>query len=114
MGEWEPPVIDNPEYEGEWKANRIDNPDYKDDESLNVFKMSGVGFELWQVVSGTIFDNIVITDDVKEAEEWAAKWETNSKLEKDAEQAFKDAQEADEVVEEDDDEDEDEDDKDEL
>merc|ERR1711985_151296 len=28
-GEWEPPMIDNPEYKGEWKAKKIDNPDYK-------------------------------------------------------------------------------------
>merc|ERR1711994_1097963 len=24
-GEWEPPMIDNPEYKGEWKAKRIGN-----------------------------------------------------------------------------------------
>merc|ERR1712013_757735 len=28
-GEWEPPMIDNPEYKGEWKPRQIDNPDYK-------------------------------------------------------------------------------------
>ena len=28
-GEWEPPMIDNPEYKGEWKPKRIDNPGYK-------------------------------------------------------------------------------------
>lgn len=28
-GEWEPPVIQNPEYKGEWKPRQIDNPDYK-------------------------------------------------------------------------------------
>merc|ERR1711962_1718592 len=26
-GEWEPPMIDNPEYKGEWKPRQIDNPD---------------------------------------------------------------------------------------
>merc|ERR1711963_1373091 len=26
-GEWEPPMIDNPEYKGEWKPGQIDNPD---------------------------------------------------------------------------------------
>merc|ERR1712209_371878 len=25
-GEWEPPMIDNPEYKGEWKPRQIDNP----------------------------------------------------------------------------------------
>lgn len=28
-GEWEPPMIPNPEYKGEWKAKRITNPAYK-------------------------------------------------------------------------------------
>merc|ERR1712121_125998 len=28
-GEWEPPMIDNPEFKGEWKPKQIDNPDYK-------------------------------------------------------------------------------------
>ena len=28
-GEWEPPMIDNPDYKGEWKPRQIDNPEYK-------------------------------------------------------------------------------------
>merc|ERR1712146_9133 len=28
-GEWEPPMVPNPEFKGEWKAPMIDNPDYK-------------------------------------------------------------------------------------
>merc|ERR1711988_160581 len=28
-GEWEPPMVPNPEYKGEWKPKQIDNPDYK-------------------------------------------------------------------------------------
>ena len=28
-GEWEPPMVDNPEYKGEWKPKMIDNPEYK-------------------------------------------------------------------------------------
>ena len=27
-GEWEPPMIDNPDYKGEWKPRQIDNPNY--------------------------------------------------------------------------------------
>merc|ERR1712146_584349 len=57
-GTWEAPQIDNPDYKGEWKAKRIKNPEYK-----------GV----WQVKSGTIFDNILITDDVAYAKEHAEK-----------------------------------------
>jgi calreticulin len=82
-GEWEPPVIDNPEYKGEWKAKRIANPDYKgpwvhpeianpdfveDDEMYMYETFGAVGIDVWQVKAGTIFDNIIITDDIKEAE----------------------------------------------
>merc|ERR1712054_747926 len=28
-GDWEPPLIDNPEFKGEWVAPKIPNPDYK-------------------------------------------------------------------------------------
>merc|ERR1719506_3544779 len=28
-GEWEPPLIDNPDFKGEWTAKKIDNPAYK-------------------------------------------------------------------------------------
>jgi calreticulin len=109
-GEWEAPMIDNPEYKGEWKPRQIDNPDYKgpwihpeienpeyfEDDKLHAVCSSEapcthVGFELWQVEAGTIFDNIIVTDSVEEAEAFAAEtWEAN----KDAEQAAWDEREA--------------------
>jgi len=87
-GEWEPPMIDNPEYKGEWKPKMIDNPDYKgpwehpmipnpeykyDDNMYKVCRngCTHVGFELWQVKSGTIFDDIIITDSLDEAKKFA-------------------------------------------
>ena len=87
-GEWEPPMIDNPDYKGEWKPKMIDNPDYKgpwkhpkipnpdyayDDEMYKVCKngCSHVGFELWQVKTGTLFDDIIVTDSLEEAEAFA-------------------------------------------
>merc|ERR1712127_362404 len=64
-GEWKPKQIDNPEYKGEWEHPEIDNPDYEADDKLYKFDDFGVvGLDLWQVKSGTIFDNILITDDV--------------------------------------------------
>merc|ERR1712033_153735 len=75
-GEWEPPMIDNPDYKGEWKPRQkdnqnykgkwvhpeIDNPEYSADDKLYSYSDFGViGFDLWQVKSGTIFDNILIT-----------------------------------------------------
>jgi len=85
-GEWEAPTIDNPEYKGEWSAKKIENsaykgewvhplvpnPDFVDDDSLYAFDDNKfVGFEIWQVKAGTIFDNIIVTDDVAEAEKLA-------------------------------------------
>merc|ERR1711968_132987 len=84
-GEWEAPMIDNPDYKGEWKAKRIPNPEYKgkweaplidnpefeDDPDLYVGDHAYVGFELWQVKAGSLFDNILITDDVDEAKKAA-------------------------------------------
>jgi calreticulin len=85
-GEWEPPMIENPEYKGEWtqrtmknpnykgvwKPAQVSNPDYVPDEEL--YKYSDIGavsIEIWQVKSGTIFDNILVGDDMVEAEKYA-------------------------------------------
>jgi calreticulin len=86
-GEWQPPKINNPEYKGEWRPKQIDNPAYKGAwvhpvidnpnyvEDKNLYRytdIGAVGFDLWQVKSGTIFDNILVTDDEKYAEEFGA------------------------------------------
>merc|ERR1712048_1103382 len=87
-GEWEAPMIDNPVYEGPWSPKMIDNPDYKGpwdhpmipnpdyvyDNSMYAVCSNGcthIGFELWQVKSGTIFDDIIVTDSLKEAQKFA-------------------------------------------
>jgi len=86
-GEWEAPQIDNPDYKGEWRAKQIENPAYKgewvhplvanpdfaDDDNLYLYKSNKyVGFEIWQVKSGTVFGNILVTDSVADAEKAAA------------------------------------------
>jgi len=83
-GEWKPKQIDNPEYKGKWVHPQIDNPDYEADENLYRYTDIGaIGFDLWQVKSGTIFDNIYIGDDVEEAEKQATDyWEVTKKGEK--------------------------------
>jgi calreticulin len=101
-GEWEAPMINNPEYKGEWKAKKIDNPAYKgewvhpeienpeyvaDDTLYKYDDIAGVGFEIWQVKSGTIFDNIIVTDDIAEAEAFAKE---TFEATKDAEKKAKD------------------------
>lgn len=86
-GEWEPPQINNPEYKGEWKPKQIDNPSYKGpwqhpeianpeyhaDPNLYLQKeICAAGFDLWQVKSGTIFDNVLIADSESEADQVAS------------------------------------------
>ncbi|KAJ1937899.1 hypothetical protein FBU59_004615, partial [Linderina macrospora] len=69
-GEWKPRKIKNPDYKGEWEAPLIDNPDFEEDEDLAVFNIGYVGLDIWTVKSGTIFDNILITDDIEYAGEF--------------------------------------------
>jgi len=80
-GEWEAPQIENPEFKGEWFAKRIENPDYKgawvhpmvanpdyvdDDEIYSFDSFGGVGVDIWQVKAGSIFDNVIIADNIEE------------------------------------------------
>jgi len=68
-GEWQPTLIDNPEYKGEWVHPMVANPDYYDDDNLYLYQSNKfVGIEVWQVKSGTIFDHFLVTDDLAEAE----------------------------------------------
>lgn len=99
QGEWKPKQIDNPNYKGPWVHPEIDNPEYSPDSNIYKFdNIAVLGLDLWQVrekrstfnniiigvmlelqfniydflsqvKSGTIFDNFLITDDVKEAED---------------------------------------------
>merc|ERR1712129_645288 len=82
-GEWNVKRIDNPAYKGVWEAKKIDNPEYKDDNEVYKFADFGfIGFDLWQGKGGTIFDNIIVTDDVADADKFAEKWKTLSEYEK--------------------------------
>merc|ERR1711939_578105 len=96
-GEWEPPMKDNPAFKGEWsvkrisnpaykgfwEAKKIDNPEYEDDNEVYKYADFGfIGFDLWQVKGGTIFDNVIICDDKADADVFAAKWKSLSEHEK--------------------------------
>jgi calreticulin len=79
-GPWRAKMIENPDYKGEWEHPKIANPDFAEDPNLHVRckDCKHVGFELWQVKSGTIFDDILIGDDWEEAKAaaeatWGAK-----------------------------------------
>jgi calreticulin len=51
----------------------IPNPDYAEDPDIYQVCKDGcthVGFELWQVKTGTLFDDIIITDSLEEAQKF--------------------------------------------
>merc|ERR1712161_108292 len=67
---------------GVWEARKIANPDFVEDDALYKYDDFGfIGFDLWQVKGGTIFDNVIITDDVAEADAFSKKWKTVSEVE---------------------------------
>merc|ERR1712060_644786 len=128
-GEWEAPMKDNPAYKGDWyvkrisntaykgvwEAKKIANPEYVDDDTLYSYADFGfIGFDLWQVKGGTIFDNVIITDDVAEADTFVAKWKALSEVETAKKKEEDDAKkaEADKKAESSDDDDDDDDDED--
>merc|ERR1712151_355243 len=125
-GEWEAPMKDNPAYKGDWSVKRISNPEYKgiwtakkianpeyeDDDSVYKYADFGfIGFDLWQVKGGTIFDNVIVCDDVAEADAFAKKWKALSEVEQAKKKEEDDAKkaEADKAAESADDDDDDDD-----
>merc|ERR1712045_791906 len=108
--------ISNPAYKGIWEAKKIANPEYEDDDSVYKFDDFGfLGFDLWQVKGGSIFDNVIVTDDAAEADTFAKKWKALSeheaakkKEDDDAKKAEADKK-AEQETDDDDDDDEDED-----
>jgi len=101
-GAYEAPLIDNPKYKGAWLAEQIDNPDYKGewkpkqlanpDFVENVYSydsIGAVGFELWTVNLGSIFDNILVTDSLEHAKAVAKEvWEPFQEKEKEKKKEF--------------------------
>merc|ERR1719390_184009 len=123
-GEWEPPMkdnaaykgdwnvkrISNPAYKGFWEAKKIANPEYEDDNEVYKYADFGfIGLDLWQVKGGTIFDNIIITDDVAEADTFAKKWKALSEVEKTKKKEEEDSKKTDDKKKEDEDDDDDDD-----
>merc|ERR1712224_797913 len=101
------------EEDGEWEPPMKDNPEFKDDDSVYEYADFGfLGFDLWQVKGGTIFDNVILCDDVAEADEFAKKWKALNEVEKakkkEEDDAKKAAEPADAAGDDDDDDDDDE------
>ncbi|XP_023619100.1 calreticulin-3 isoform X2 [Myotis lucifugus] len=85
-GDWQAPMLQKPPYQDGLKPEGIDkdvwlhqkmkNTNYLTEYDLSEFENIGaIGLELWQVRSGTIFDNFLITDDEEYAENFGkATW----------------------------------------
>lgn len=95
-GAWAPKRIKNPAYKGPWAPKRIPNPAYAPDATLYEIKkpLNFVGVDVWQVKSGSVFDNIVLADNLDEVNAIIdATWKATKDAEKKALDA-KDAKEA--------------------
>jgi len=105
-GTWEAPLIDNPKYQGEWKPKQIKNPLYKGPwvhpeisnpdyvEQKDTYKRGPIGFvaiEVWQVKSGTLFSDFILTDNVSEAEQFAKERSVKKEDEEKAKSTFDEA-----------------------
>merc|ERR1712050_34842 len=109
-GDWYGKRISNPAYKGIWEANKIANPEYEDDDAVYKYADFGfLGFDLWQVKGGTIFDNIIMTDDLAEADDFAKKWKTLRETEKAKKKEEDDSKKTDDKKKEDEDDDDDDD-----
>jgi calnexin len=82
-GVWAPKKIKNPEYKGAWTARPIPNPDFFEDRTpADVPSFDSIGFELWTMQSGIIFDNIVIAKNAGDAFAYAtATWKARRAIE---------------------------------
>lgn len=71
-GKWTPPKVQNPAYKGKWSPKLIDNPHYFEADPFKMLDPIGaIGFELWTMSSGIVFDNIIIADDIDRVREFA-------------------------------------------
>ncbi|KAI9357916.1 calnexin [Zopfochytrium polystomum] len=82
-GKWRAPMIDNPAYKGPWAPRRIPNPKFFEDLHPAKFnKIGAIGFELWTMQDGILFDNIYIGHSEADAKALLEEtWAVKSKLE---------------------------------
>jgi len=89
-GQWKPKQIKNPEYKGQWKPKQIDNPEYIPDAELYHSReaLGHVAIDVWQVESGSVFDNIIVADNLEEVNAFVDKtWGAHKDAEKTAHDA---------------------------
>jgi len=110
-GDWEAPMIDNPDYKGKWHPEKVDNPHYKGpwvhpqipnpafkevQNPARRLPINYIGFDLWQMKSGTLFGDIVLSDNETDIESLI--WDSDRRdAEKEAKEEFDKANEEDQV-----------------
>merc|ERR1711968_320633 len=104
------PMIDNPDYKGPWEHPMIPNKDYAPETYAKYKDLTTVGFELWTVNGGSIFDNILVTAEKK----WKKIKGEEGGGEKEAKEAWKKENEPEEEEPDDDEDDDEEEEHDEL
>jgi calreticulin len=90
-GEWKPRLIKNFAYKGTWTRPLTQNPEWTEDmeQRVGTWTVTALGLEIWQVKSGTIFDDILLTDSEEEAQQAAQVFLDTRPQERAAHRAFK-------------------------
>lgn len=102
-GKWKAPMIDNPKYIGVWKPRKIPNAEYYEISNPTLLPVNGIGFEIWTMDQGVLFDNVWLGSDIAAAKkfreatfaekqkiELAREEELNKKAEAEAKKSGKD------------------------
>lgn len=70
--DWKPRKVPNPKYRGQWQPQNISNPEYDPDPKFaKPEDLCYVGIDSYVDHSGTIWDNILVTDSIEYASEVA-------------------------------------------
>ena len=78
-----PEKIENALYKGEWSPRKIKNPEFFMLESAEITPIGAIGFEIWTMNDGILFDNIYVGDSIADAEKLAVEqWQVKFNTEK--------------------------------
>ncbi|OLP95886.1 Calreticulin [Symbiodinium microadriaticum] len=88
QGPWFPAMVDNPSFRGHWRPRQRGNPEYEE-EVYSYTDLGAVGFDLWTVHEGSVFDNILLCDSLDFAKSEATRLQELFSKEKEARRKWK-------------------------
>ncbi|CAE7328064.1 crt [Symbiodinium sp. CCMP2456] len=88
QGPWFPAMVDNPSFRGQWRPRQRGNPEYEE-EVYSYTDLGAVGFDLWTVHEGSVFDNILLCDSLDFAKSEATRLQELFSKEKEARRKWK-------------------------